>query len=336
MARRTIAIGAALLVLILLVLAFRGCLAARNDRAIKDYVGDTNELIGASQGESDQLFDLLSGSGEPVDAQNLVNALRSEAASLVDRARGLDAPDDVAQAQDYFVEAMQLRSDGITEIARALPGALADQERRESTDRIAQMMRVFDASDVLMTVRFRPSLEDALKDQELDDEVRLPRDGQMQFLPDVEWLDPAFVADQIEGLRTGTGGEDTGDGTATPGLHGNGIGTVTLGGVALVPGASATVPLTSDLAFDVQVTNQGESTETDVTVRVTVGEGDDASEIEEQIPEIGVGTTQNVTIPLGSEPPVGENVPINVEVLPVDGEEKTDNNAADFTVIFTS
>jgi hypothetical protein len=69
---------------------------------------------------------------------------------------------------------------------------------------------------------------------------------------------------------------------------------------------------------------------------VTVGEGDDASEIEEQIPEIGVGTTQNVTIPLGSEPPVGENVPINVEVVPVDGEEKTDNNAADFTVIFTS
>ena len=336
MARRTIAIGAALLVLILLVLAFRGCLAARNDRAIKDYVGDTNELIGASKGESDQLFDLLSGSGEPVDAQNLVNALRSESASLVDRARGLDPPDDVAQAQDYFVEAMQLRSDGITEIARALPGALADQERRESTDRIAQMMRVFDASDVLMTIRFEPALEAALEEQDLADEVVLPRIGRLQFLPDVEWLDPAFVADQIEGLRTGTGGDGGSDGTATPGLHGNGIGTVTLGGVALVPGASATVPLTSDLAFDVQVTNQGESTETDVTVRVTVGEGGDASEIEEQIPEIGVGTTQNVTIPLGSEPPVGENVPINVEVVPVDGEEKTDNNSADFTVIFTS
>ena len=142
------------------------------------------------------------------------------------------------------------------------------------------------------------------------------------------------MADQIAGLR-GTGG-GAGDDSAAPGLHGNGLGTVTLGGVALVPGASATVPLSDDLAFDVQVANQGDNNETDVNVKVTVGEGDDATELEETIPEIAVGEQQKVTIPLDERPPTGENVPVTVEVEAVPGEEKTDNNSAEFSVIFTS
>ena len=40
-------------------------------------------------------------------------------------------------------------------------------------------------------------------------------------------------------------------------------------------------------------------------------------------------------IPL-AEQPLRENVPVSVEVEPVAGEEMTDNNSAQFTVIFTS
>ena len=94
-----------------------------------------------------------------------------------------------------------------------------------------------------------------------------------------------------------------------PGLHGNGLGTVTLGGVALVPGASATVPFSEDLSFEVQVVNQGENNETDVNVRVAVGEGNDAIELEETIPEIAVGEQQTVTIPLAEQPPTGRTFP---------------------------
>jgi CARDB protein len=134
----------------------------------------------------------------------------------------------------------------------------------------------------------------------------------------------------VAGIRSG-GGDD--DQAAAPGLHGNGLGTVTLGGVALVPGGSATVPLTGDLAFEVQVSNQGENTETDVPVRVTVG---DAPSAEETIDEIAAGETKTVSIPLDEQPPTGENVPVEVEVEPVPGEEMTDNNTGDFAVIFTS
>ena len=196
------------------------------------------------------------------------------------------------------------------------------------------MMQVFLASDVILKYRFRPNVIETLEEEDLTGEVSVPRPQELEFVPDVQWVDPDFVADEISGLRGGGGG--AADEPAAPGLHGNGLGTVTLGGVALVPGASATVPLAEDLSFEVQVVNQGENNETDVNVKVTVGEGNDAIEREEQVPEIAIGEQQTVTIPLGEEPPTGENVPVKVEVEPVAGEEMTDNNVGEFTVIFTS
>jgi hypothetical protein len=330
MVRRTIAIGGGLLVLILLVFGFKGCLDARKERAMEDYVRGANELIKLSQAESRQLFDILSApsnSDQSVNRENQANALRVDSATLADRARDLDPPGELSDAQDYFVEALDLRRDGLAEVADQLPGALAQEERRNSTGRIAQMMQVFLASDVLLTARFTPRLEDALDKEKV--EAPVPSTNSLRFVEDIDWVTPDFVADQIAGIR----GTDGGD--ATAGLHGNGLGTVSLGGVALTPGGSATVPLSSDIAFDIQVVNQGDGTETDVEVTGTVGQGADAIDLEETIPEIAAGEAKNVSIPLTKQPPTGQNVPINVTVKPVPGEEVTDNNEADFTVIFT-
>lgn len=329
MVRRTIAIGGGLLVFILLVFGFRGCLDARKERAMEDYVRGANELVDLSQAESRALFDILSAPSNPDQAVNRVNqanALRVDSATLVDRARDLDVPGELSDANDYFLEALELRRDGLAEVADQLPGALAQEERRNSTGRIAEMTQVFLASDVLLTARFRVILKDALAKEQLNAE--LPPRSALQFVQDIAWVNPDFVADQIAGIRGA-------DGSATPGLHGNGLGTVSLGGVPLTPGGSATVQLSGDLAFDIQVVNQGESTETDVVVQVTVGQGADAIELEETIPEIAAGEAKSVTIPMSEQPPTGQNVPIAVNVKPVPGEEVTDNNEAQFTIIFT-
>jgi hypothetical protein len=330
MVRRTIAIGGGLLILILLVLGFRGCLDARKERAMEDYVRGANELLKLSQAESRQLFDILSApsdTDQTVNRTNQANALRVDSATLSDRARDLDVPDELGDANDYFVDALDLRRDGLAEVADQLPGALAQEERRNSTGRIAEMMQVFLASDVLLTARYRPKLIDALNEEDVEAEI--PSISSLRFVEDVEWVNPDFVADQIAGIR-GTDG-----GSATPGLHGNGLGTSSLGGVALTPGGSATVPLTGDIAFDIQVANQGDATETDVKVQVTVGQGGDAIDLEETLPEIAPGETKTVTIPLTKQPPTGQNVPITTRVKAVPGEEVTDNNEAEFTVIFT-
>jgi hypothetical protein len=329
MVRRTIAAGVAVLVFILLVLAFKGCLNARKERAMEDYVRDSGELVGLSKSESQKLFNTLSAPNEQdqaVNRQNQANELRVESQTIAERARDLDPPDELSSAQDYLVESLELRRDALAVVAEELPNALAQEERRGSTGRIAQMMQVFSASDVLLRSRFKPDLEEALEEEDINAES--PRVPRLTFVTNLDWLQPDFVADQIAGIRGGGG-------TATPGLHGNGLGTVSLGGVALTPGGSATVQLTRDTAFDVQVVNQGDSTETDVVVNVEVGQGADAIQLEETLPEIAAGEAKTVTIPLSEQPPTGQNVGITVSIKPVPGEEVTDNNEGEFTVIFT-
>ena len=327
MVRRTAAAGGGLLLLILLVLGVRGCLDARQERAFKDYVQDTSAIVEESQQQGKALFELLSAPGgrdAAVDVENSLNGFRVQSAQLVDRARDTDHPDELATAQRYLLETLEFRRDGLAEIADALPTALGDQDRRQGTEEVTRQMQKFLASDVVYSQRFAPSLAGELRKEDVSE--RIPGS---QFLPEIDWLDPSFVSDRVSRIRTGRGGE------AASGLHGNGLGTVSLGGQTLTPGGSATLKLSRDLQFQVQVTNQGESTETDVTVRVTIGRGGDAVELEEQLDTIGAGETKTVPVPVRQQPPTGQNVPIVVDVEAVPGEEKTDNNKQTFSAIFT-
>jgi hypothetical protein len=332
MARRAIAGVGVLIVVILFVLLLRGCLDARKENAMEDYADRSAELMRESKLEGDALFELLQSEGgtdQVVEIQNELNGYRVSSSERVDRARGLDVPGEMEDADAYLLDVLEFRRDGLAMTANAMRTALGDQERREGTRDVTSAMQVFLASDTIDQVRFRPRLREALEEEDLSIPA-FPREG---FVPDLEWLDAAFVADRVNALRSGAGG--AGDEAATPGLHGNGIAAVALGGTTLTAGAGATVQLTSDLAFEIQVQNQGENTETDVNVGVSVGEGDDAIELEEAIDTIAVGEIQTVTIPLSEQPPTGQNVPIAVEVEPVAGEEMTDNNIQEFSVIFT-
>jgi hypothetical protein len=330
MARRTIALVAGALVLILLIFGIRGCLNSRKERAIEDYADSSAALVRESNQQSSTLFRLLQGSGGPdqvVDAQKTVNGLKVTSANIVDRARDLDVPDQTSEAQRYLLETLEFRRDGLARVADALPDALGDESRRQGSDGVARQMQVFLASDVIYAGRFRPSLTRVLEDEDISG-VSVPESA---FIPDIKWLQPTEVADAISGVRTGQASNDA----ETGGLHGNGLVGVSLGGAALTPGGSATVQLSGDVAFEVQVANQGDSTETDVPVKVRVGEGADAIDLDGTIDTIAAGETKSVSIPLEEQPPTGQNVAVRVEVEPVPGEEKTDNNSQTFSVIFT-
>jgi hypothetical protein len=330
MVRRGIAVGAGLLVLLLLIFGVKGCLDARKEQAFKDYVQDVDSLVRESAQESSQLFGLLQGRGgrnQAVNIENTLNALRVQSAQLADRAKGLDPPGELSGAQRYLTETMELRRDGLAAVADALPTALGDQDRRQGTTKVALQMQVFLSSDVLYAQRFVPRLADQLKSKSLLDEVRIPRS---QFLPNVQWIDPTFVTDRVDSIRSGRPG-----GPAAPGLHGTGLGTVTVGGQALTAGGTATVKASADLSFSVQVINQGENDETGVPVKVTVGNGASAQQLEGKIDTIAKGETKNVDIPVKKTPPTGQAVPVQIEVTPVPGEKKTDNNKQSSSVIFT-
>jgi hypothetical protein len=332
MVRRSLALGAGLLVLILFVFGVRGCLDSRKDSAINDWVRDVDALMKESNGESDALFEQLGGGGgTDVEVENALNSFRIQSAQLVDRAGGLDHPDDLDGAQGQLVETLRFRAEGIAQIADQLPSALTDGDQAEgAADEIAKAMQLFLTSDQVYVRRVLPDLDTVLEERGLSQTLT-----ESTFLKDLSWLEPATVADRLGGISSDGG--DSADGEAAPGLHGNGLGTVTLGGQTLVAGGSTSVTATGDLSFEVQVLNQGENTETDVKVTATVGSGGDETTAEGVIETIAAGESQTVPIPLDGTPPTGQAVPITIEVELVPGEdESVGNNVGEFSVIFTS
>ena len=338
--RRAIAAGGGLLVLLLLFFGIRGCQASQKEQGFKDYVSDAEELVAESEQQSIALFELLADPGNSeVDFTSNVNGSKVQAEQLVDRANGIDVPDELNGAHDSLVETLELRRDGLDGIAREAAGAgtTGENDDTDPNERIAAQMQFFLASDVIYSQRFLPALLGEIQDEDLDEDVPVPAtltDAEtITFLPDVEWLRPATVGERLGGIGSGTGA----GGAPEPGLHGNGLGSVTVSpaGTALVEGGAAQLPASEDVSFDIEIANQGEHPEESVVVAVEIAGSGEPIALEETLDTIAPGETKVVNVPLAETPPLGEPVEITVRVEPVPGEDKTDNNEAVFTAIFS-
>ena len=82
-------------------------------------------------------------------------------------------------------------------------------------------------------------------------------------------------------------------------------------------------------------TNQGENDEFDVKVTVTIEGGDKPIKASRTVDTVARGATAEASVPLGQKPPTGAAVTVKVTVAKVPGEQKTDNNNAEYDVLFT-
>jgi hypothetical protein len=334
--RRMFAAGIGVVVLILLFLGIRGCASIRKENHYKDYVREVAADMQQSKQESDAVFGLLRKSADQsaVDLQNSVNGFRAEALKLAERARKRDTPDELKSSNRYLVDTLQFRADGMAAIARLLPTALGDQGAGNAIKEIAAQMQTFLASDVIYTTRYLSGLYRAIKDEGLANDVPVPDilRRPVGFLPNIDWLDPSKVADQLSG-----GAAATEEATA-PGLHGTGLVAVTVqpAGSALSTTGATDIRAAKGLSFDVQVQNQGQNDEKNVTVKVTISGAGKPISVEGQIDAIAQGETKTASVPLPRLPPTGRPVTIAVNVQPVAGEKKTDNNKQSYQAVFTA
>ena len=330
MVRRAVALGAGALILILLVIGVRGCLNSRTENALRDYNRNVAAIVSDSNDQvSGRLFDLLAGAGTDTsltDLQQNVNQVRVTADEDFKRARALDVPGDMTDAQLHLLQVLSFRADGVEKIAEDLPSLEGDQSE-DAASRVAGQMSAFLASDVIYSQRVVPFITQALQDKDITD---VPPAS--VFLRDAQWIDAAFVRRRLTGRGSG---KTTGE--PTPGTHGHGLVSVAIGDITLQPGGVLNrVPAAANPVFDVVFANQGENDEFDVEVKVGISaSGEDAIDRNKTLDQTAAGTTEiKLQIPLGSAPPVGVPATVRVEVVPVAGEVTTDNNNSTYTVIF--
>jgi hypothetical protein len=319
MLRRGLALGGGLIVLILLVLAVKGCLDARANRALEDYGEDVSQIVAETEQTSKDFFGKLADPGglSVTEFTAEVNADRSAMDSYASRVDGFDAPGDMSRAQSALELTYELRRAAMAEIAEKMPTALGEAGSAKAVAGITRQIRKLFASDALYASLVRPEIDNVLADNGIEGHDA----PESIFVPEeLKWLEEDSVAAAIAAVS----GSSTADAS---GLHGTELTGVNINGTELGEEA-ATIPVEETPEIEVEVENQGESTEEGIGVTVSVG----GTEIEGSVETIEPGETAVAAIPL-TPTPEGE-VTLEVKVDAVPGEQVTDNNEESFTVVF--
>ena len=320
-------------ILILAALGIHSCQVSQRNSALVSYANNVNSLIQESAATSSKVFTVLtnsksassSGGASSVQTQldEAVIAPQGAEAQL-NRARTMDVPGEVSGAQQDLLLTLQMRVDGITNIAANIQRALAGD--RDAINAIASEMARLYASDVVYKDYTAPQIASALHKAGIAvggaNGVQI---AQQQFVPDIRWLDPTFVATQLKVSYGSSGGK------VASGTHGHALNSVSVAGTTLQTGSTNTIPATPPATFALNFTNTGQNTETNVVCKVTVSGTSDSGQT--VVPQTTTGEHGSCQVTLKSPPPTGTYTVV-ATIEPVPGEKNTSNNSLSFPVTF--
>jgi hypothetical protein len=329
--RRVIALLIGVAILILLLLGVRGCLNARAERGFENYLSDLDSIVAQSNQLSTEFFARLEEPEKGLKELQLeaqITTDRGTAESLLQRVEGLDAPDDVAGAQDELVQSFELRRDGLAGIADDIPSALATEGRNEAIGRMVADMEAFLASDVLFE-RARTEINATAAEEGIEGEVE-----ESTFLaePTAQWLDSIELTGILNSFASATG-------NVPPGTHGVALvsGGVSIDKTTLSPDFDNTVGLgNAPPQLTVGVQNAGDVEEKDVLVTYSLSGGATSIEGEATIATIDAGGSTEASATIEPVPETDVPLTLTVEVVPVLGEEpgSADDNRASYSITF--
>jgi len=338
--RRLVAGVAGLVVLILLFVVVRACNDRRHENALKDYTLQVSNIATKSQQTGDALFKALADGGNqsPQDLYTSINSLRGDAETSLEQAKALGVPGDMSDAQQSLLISLMLRRDYLSEVASQIRPALGDQgdAADAAIKKIAAADQGFNASDVLYDARVVPFMRDVLKKRGINPDI-----ADSQFMNEISWVAPAYVAQKLgQQLSTAGGNGATADPnkqTTGPGLHGTGLNGTSYGNTNLVPGSSNRLTYTAGQAFTVSFTNQGDNDEFNIKVTVNIARisGGAPLTLSKTVPRATKGEKVTVTLPLNRQPPLDTTLNITVNVAGVPGEKIVANNKASYPSLFS-
>jgi hypothetical protein len=327
--RRLVLAGVVVVAIILIAVLVNSCEVSARNSALKDYNNSVASLNAQSVNTGNSFFSTLSGgTGDPTSLQTSLNQSWSDATKQLNKAKDLSVPDEVKGAQSNFVLALQMRADGIHNIAGQVQPALQAQTAQQAVNTIAAEMAKFYASDVLYKNYTVPQIIGALRAAGITvGGLGGQQVNSAQFLPSIDWLDPQTVANQLHVSLPSTKSNKP----IAPGLHGHQLNSVSVGGTQLQTGSTNAIPASPAPTFTLSFANTGQNTETNVKCKVTIA----GSKISGQtnVPQTTAGESTQCTVTLNGIPPKGSQQ-LTATIVPVPGEKTTSNNSLTFPVDF--
>jgi hypothetical protein len=328
------------------------CQRSEEVDSYKSYVRSANAVTAQANRVAKTLEATLLKQGQTAaQLQTDMNEIAKNQQAVVSSAGGLSAPGPMKELQARFLEAQQLRLNGLTGVAKALPDTFKDAKGNVPAEKAAVVALLFGrvyAGDIVYTDSFKGPAVKLLDDRDVSG-VALD-DSQFVTANLLPFVDPSKMAARLTTITGGAGGtksnvtpacqsDPTGPGCTPPntgtqaGLHGTSIETVTISGTTL--NADDVTEVTTDPdnqnSITVAVKNGGDFQETQVQVQAFI----DSEQVGDTgtIPVFDAGTTANVTFKF--EPLFNKaKQSVKIVVKPVAGEENTANNSRTFQVIF--
>jgi hypothetical protein len=316
--------------LILLINNLRG--ESKQSR-YEDYVEEVRQVATQSQQVGRDLDNVLNEAGlEQQDLQAELGGLAQRQEQGIARARDLDPPGPLRGLQQQMIEAMELRVNGLRGLADAFARTADFQNPRRAGDVLAEQALRLSASDVVWDDLFRGPAADELVRQDVRG-VAVPDSN---FLEDPQLATRQRLAPVWRRIKGATVGPPPGA------LRGNGLISVTAlpENEQLSDDELNQVTQTPQLAFRVVVENSGEVEEVQVPVTLTIQQAPTPIRKRLLIERITPGQQQSVVFRDFPELDIAEETTLQVAVEPIEDdegnvvEERTDNNSADYPVIF--
>jgi CARDB len=318
-----------ILIVVLLVLWVQSCSGTSKASSYKNYLGKVAQLAVDSNRLGSSLASSIATPGiKAGDLANKMTSLAQQQQADQQTAAKIKPPAALTVQHRNVVEALQLRVDGLTGLARALRSGAGSTKVSETATDLASQTQYLVASDVLWSAKFREPTK-ALIARDGVTGVVVPAS---RFLSEQGVDSSAFWTPVVERLN--------GNGTSGGNTSGQAVGTQLIGvtalpkGQQLSPTSLNTVVDTTNLGFAVQVKNSGDVQVASVQVTITIKQSKPISATR-TIALINPGQTATVTFKGLTQPEFVVKTTLEVDVQPVPGESNPNNNSASYPVIFS-
>jgi hypothetical protein len=323
-------IAFAILLVVLLLLWVQSCQEDQKRDAYADYMTDISAVARDSERVGRELSDVLTTPGiKPAELQKQLTGLVQQQEIGATRARNLDPPGPLRASHRAALDSLGFRVDGLAGLAAAFKRTQGSKDAAAAGELLADQAERLVTGDVLWDDLFMARAVSVLRNEEIVG-VEVP-DSNFVQTPDL-----ASTRSMVPIWERINGSAASGTGTPT-GLHGTGIESVKVvpGGQVLSETTENTVEASTDLAFAVAVTDTGDHQEVKIVVTLTIQQSPTPIVKKQTIDIINPDETKTVVFRDFPSVDFGERRILRVDVDPVPGETNTQNNSAEYPVIFS-
>jgi hypothetical protein len=326
--RLIVALVAIIVVVVVIVVAVTASRGNGDAADYQKYMTSVASILKQSDSIGTQLATLLTNPGDTnrKDIQTKLQQFVLKSEQLEAQAKQLAVPKELIEqnVHQFFVMAMTFRHTGLANLEPSLMNALEVQDTDVAAEEISTAMYYLTNSDFLYKEVFVPKATEIVKEKSLDG-VTVPAST---FLSDPD-LASRTQAQQIIGQLKSAG--------SLQAVHGVAIAKIMAqpDSQEITNGQTYNLTSSDQLAFLVTVENQGNMSEKDVPVVVTLAAPTgDPQKITVTIPELKPGKPVVATVRGLNPTQYGDVATLTVNVGPVSGEKFKDNNTIEANVIF--